>query len=114
MSSKDVKEFDSHAVVPQLGYRDVDHYWTDASAVHLSHEITIPTLALSAMDDPMCSAKGCPREQSLLGEGLVVAVTRRGGHLGFSEGLWPPGESWMDRVALDWFDSCRLMKDVSK
>ena len=113
MSAKDTKEFDSHAVVPAHGYRDADHYWTDSSAVHNAKGITIPTLAISADDDPICSSKGCPITPDKIGEGLVVARTKSGGHLAFAEGFWPPCVSWMDRATLDWLDCCLHVREES-
>lgn len=36
---------------------------------------------------------------------LVIAQTRSGGHVAFSEGFFPGRASWMERVTLDWFDA---------
>jgi predicted alpha/beta-fold hydrolase len=47
---------------------------------------------------------------------LVIAQTRSGGHVAFSEGIIPGSSSWMERVILDWFDAvdqARTMKDKS-
>lgn len=107
LKAKSVREFDHHAVVPVHGYDDVDHYYRDSSALHTSHSICIPTLAISAEDDPVCDHEGCPTKDEELGTGLVVAKTRTGGHVAFIEGLWlGTTRSWMDSVAIDWIDTC--------
>ena len=105
LKAETVREFDTHAVVPVYGYRDVDHYYETASAIRVAHAIVTPTLALCAADDPVCSALGVPQHDHEFGHGLAVTVTQRGGHVGFSTGVWGT-ESWMDRVVVDWLVSC--------
>ncbi len=113
-----MSEFDQHAVVPVHGFDSVDHYYTESSAIHRSHNITTLTLAISAEDDPVCSVDGCPtldnsnKNSSMhdghaeIGEGLVVVRTVVGGHLGFGCGFLPGVVSWMDQAAVDCLDSC--------
>ncbi len=105
LQSKTVREFDHYAVVPVHGYRDVDHYYNDSSAINTAHTITIPTLVLSAADDPVCTIKGSPTDANSIGEGVVIAVTRTGGHVVFANGLFLTTRSWMDESALEWFQS---------
>jgi len=102
-SAKNIREFDHAAVVPVMGFRDVEHYYTESSACRVSMRITTPTVALSAEDDPVCSVEGCPVTQDALGPGLVVVQTRKGGHVSFMEGVTPTSRGWMDTVAVEWF-----------
>jgi predicted alpha/beta-fold hydrolase len=102
-AAKNIREFDAAAVVPVMGYRDVNHYYTEASACHVSHAISTPTLALSSQDDPVCSVDGCPTALEVLGPGLVVVQTKKGGHVSFIDGLIPSSKGWMDAVAVEWF-----------
>lgn len=102
-TAKNVYDFDNSAVVPVMGYRDVDHYYEESSACLVSSSITTPTLALSAADDPVCSIEGCPVSQEALGPGLVVVQTRKGGHVSFMDGVVPTSKGWMDAVAVEWF-----------
>jgi len=104
MSSINVREFDTEAVVPQFGYRDVDHYYTDSSAGRVSNKISTPTVAIIADDDPVCSSEGCP-EPHQLGPGLVVVRTSYGGHVAFGQDWYPGRESWAHHVALEWFET---------
>ena len=82
------------------GYESLEDYYVDSSAAYSSHNITVPTLAISAEDDPVC----CHSASSLdyLGPGLVIVKTLTGGHLGFVEGLLSP-TGWIERVASEWF-----------
>ena len=107
LNSKNVSEFDHHAVVPVHGFDDVDHYYTESSACRRAHNIVTPTLAISADDDPVCSVEGCPSIVDEFGPGLVIVRTVVGGHVGFGTGFLPGVESWMDTAAGDWFDACQ-------
>ena len=84
--------------------------------------LATPCLALSALDDPVCSHKGIPRDTRLaagstertvechmLGPGLVTAVTASGGHVAFGEGSLLRGgmcRSYMERVGYEWLHAC--------
>ena len=48
-----------------------------ASPLQYAHRITVPTLAINAVDDPVCSHDGCP-EGDQLGPGLAMVTTRIG------------------------------------
>ena len=102
-NARNVREFDAAAVVPVMGYRDVDHYYTESSACRVSTNITVPTISLSSADDPVCSIGGCPTSPDKLGPGLVIVQTKRGGHVSFIDGIIPSSNGWMDRVAVEWF-----------
>jgi len=121
LSAKNVKEFDYHAIVGmrQLhGFETVDDYYTASSAIHISHKIVTPTLALSSDNDPVCAARGCP-EEGELGEGLVIARTKRGGHVAFPSSssrehspfsyllnfIGFGTASWVDELAVEWFEN---------
>eukprot|EP01041_Mallomonas_annulata_P002809 gene2809-5527_t len=120
LMAKDITAFDTISI-QTYGYNSVEEYYTDASACRVSHHITIPTLAISAADDPVCCVTGCPdlhpnpsqgTDGTVLipgqvGPGLVVVKTNLGGHLGFAEGLLPFRDSWVDEVALEWFAAIR-------
>lgn len=101
--AQNVRQFDHAAVVPVMGYADVDEYYTESSACRVSANITTPTVALSSLDDPVCSAEGCPTSQEQLGPGLVVVQTKKGGHVSFMSGLLSTSRGWMDDVAVEWF-----------
>eukprot|EP00049_Salpingoeca_infusionum_P027300 m.31547 g.31547 ORF g.31547 m.31547 type:complete len:411 (-) comp9430_c0_seq1:290-1522(-) len=113
LGARTLIEFDATAVVPVFGFRDVREYHTQSSACRLANNIFVPTLAISALDDPICSALGCPSDQDPaqadMGPGLVVAKTRTGGHVAFSEGLLPTTKTWMERIIVGWFDAYRAV-----
>jgi len=100
-----VREFDAAAIVRQYGYKDVDDYYLASSPRLVAHNIAVPTVALTAGDDPVCSAAGVPAADKL-GPGLVSVQSDYGGHVAFGEGVLGTS-SWQDRVVLDWIDAVR-------
>jgi predicted alpha/beta-fold hydrolase len=123
-------------IVQLHGFPDVEAYYHSMSSAYVAKHVTVPTLAISAEDDPCCTIEGCPdinrhvsrhhahahrhpsetkgkaEEESIscsdnLGSGLVVVRTAVGGHLGFMESLLDPRADWTDRVAIQWFNQFR-------
>lgn len=83
-------EFDDVFTAPLHGFRNVDDYWTRASAKpHLS-SIRIPALALNARNDPFVPAQSLPRPQDV-GAHVTLWQPAHGGHVGFAHGRWPTG-----------------------
>jgi abhydrolase domain-containing protein 1/3 len=52
LKSKTIKEFDSSFTSIHFGYGDVDNYYDQATLHNKLHRIKVPTLCLSAADDP--------------------------------------------------------------
>lgn len=52
LQSKTIKEFDSHFTSIHFGYGDVTNYYKHATLHNKLHKIKVPTLCLSAADDP--------------------------------------------------------------
>ncbi len=78
-----VREFDSRYTAPHNGFRDVDDYYTRASAAPLLGSIRIPTLAIHALDDPLVPAEPLQRAHVLDNPWIVRLLPRHGGHVGF-------------------------------
>ena len=55
---KTLREFDSAYTAKQSGYKDVNAYYADASIHDKLHKIEVPTLCLSAGDDPLQPYEG--------------------------------------------------------
>ena len=102
--------FDAALTVPAWGFEDVDHYYAAESAAPLAGHVpaSVPTLALTAADDPLVPAGVV--EALPDAPGLTKYVARGGGHLGFiarrpaAAGHAPPDPDrrWMDWRVVDW------------
>ncbi|XP_069703018.1 phospholipase ABHD3-like [Periplaneta americana] len=104
LKSKTVRDFDSSYTAKQFGYRDANHYYSDASMHDKLHKIEIPLLSLSAGDDPVQPLAAIPIEEASKSKYVAIAVTTRGGHIGFLEGILPfTYEDYMSRVFTQYF-----------
>lgn len=101
LAANDLYAFDNVVTAPLHGYRDTDDYWDRASARHVMHDITVPTLVLNARNDPFLPGKYLPTSAA---DVVTLEYTDRGGHVGFAVG-GPPGRlDWLPRRILKFFD----------
>ena len=78
-----LREFDDAFTAPSFGYRDADDYYHQASALRVVAAIRVPTLILTAQDDPFV-AFGAFRDPGVAGNPqITVAAPSRGGHCAF-------------------------------
>jgi predicted alpha/beta-fold hydrolase len=85
------------------GFLNADDYWTKCSARQFLHAITVPTLLLSAKDDPFLTEAAFPFSEAENNPHLTLEVPARGGHLGFLDGQG----SWIGRRIPE-FLSCEI------
>jgi len=87
-------------------WRDVDHYYEDASCLFRLHDVHVPTLLLNALDDPLVPQELLHEaiERASSNQNLAVAVTDVGGHLGHASGfLVPTRKSFAEEVIGEFF-----------
>ncbi len=94
-------DFDDQFTAPRAGYVDAADYYRQNSAAQFVPAIRVPTLILSARDDPMVpphllESLACPAEVSLhLSEG--------GGHLGYiTQREHAADRRWLDAQVVAW------------
>jgi predicted alpha/beta-fold hydrolase len=96
-----VRQFDEAYTAPAFGFRDATDYYYRAAALRLVDRIRVPTLIVSAKDDPFVPP-GQFDEPAVTGNPAITRViTEHGGHCGFVEDL--PGQDdgyWAERVAI--------------
>ncbi|MBB3214650.1 hypothetical protein FHW67_003972 [Herbaspirillum sp. Sphag1AN] len=94
LSARDLYTFDNIVTAPLHGYANTEDYWDRASAKHILHDITVPTLVLNARNDPFLPERYLPQSAS---NAVQLEYPQHGGHVGFAVGA-PPG-------SLDWLPS---------
>lgn len=82
-------QFDDAATAPLHGFAGADDYYRRSSSGPLLPGIRIPTLLVSARDDPFVPATAIPHDAIASSGWLTGAITRRGGHVGFIAGRLP-------------------------
>jgi len=101
LAARDLHAFDNVVTAPLHGYRDTDDYWHRASARHVLHDITVPTLVLNARNDPFLPGEHLPASASAA---VTLEYPAQGGHVGFPAG-GPPGRiDWLPQRILRHID----------
>jgi uncharacterized protein len=101
LGARDLYAFDNVVTAPLHGYKDTDDYWHRASARHVLHEITVPTLVLNARNDPFLPGEHLPATAS---KAVTLEYPEEGGHVGFAVGPFPGRIDWLPRRMLQFFD----------
>ena len=98
-------EYDRAVTAPLNGFKDERDYWTRASSAPFLRRIRLPTLLVSALDDPIVPADALP-DPAELPPAVHAEFVPRGGHAAFLEGRWPwRVESWAERRAVEFLAS---------
>jgi len=85
----------------------VDQYHEHASAVHVLHRISRRTLVVHAADDPIVPAAAMPLAAMAANPHIVTAITRHGGHMGYTAGVTPLAHTWTDRLLVHFLNHVR-------
>uniref|UniRef100_A0A8C5HH38 Phospholipase ABHD3 n=1 Tax=Gouania willdenowi TaxID=441366 RepID=A0A8C5HH38_GOUWI len=96
--SRTIKEFDERFTSLMFGYKSCTDYYRDASPDKKLPDTVVPILCLNAADDPFSPQNAFPVSivQSL--PNVALLLTAHGGHIAFLQGLFPRGESYMERL----------------
>ncbi len=82
---RSIREFDDAYTAPFHGFKDASDYYHRARAMRVIDKISIPTLIITAADDPFVPP-GPFREPAVVrNRNITVMVTPSGGHCGFVE-----------------------------
>lgn len=94
-------EFDDWYTAPVSGFGDAANYYRQSSALGFLPQVELPTLILTARNDPLVASG--PLESARLPSNVSTLVTPGGGHLGFlARRGSDPDARWMDWRVVDW------------
>ena len=94
-------EFDDRFTAPLNGFRDAEDYYQRCSAKPLLPNIRIPTLILTAADDPLVPS--AMFDDVNTPDCIQLLKTPHGGHMGYvGRGGVDPDRRWMDWRIVDW------------
>ena len=80
---RSVREFDDVITAPHCGYRDADDYYERASAARVMHRIAVPTLILTAQDDPFVPVASFQSPGITKNQNIQFYAPEHGGHCSF-------------------------------
>lgn len=95
-----LRAFDDHYTAPLNGFRDATEYYARASSFPLIPAIQMPSLILTARDDPFIDVG--PYETLPNRPPLDIQIVPHGGHLGFLGSDGRGGIRWMERHVVRW------------
>jgi predicted alpha/beta-fold hydrolase len=97
-----VREFDRTFTAPHFGFADENDYYHRASAMRIVDRIRVPTLVITAEDDPFVPSRPF-REPQLAGNPSVTTIVcAHGGHCAFIGAPAPEDDGyWAERVIVD-------------
>lgn len=100
-----LRGYDDAVTAPHAGFRDADDYYAHSSAGPYLHQVRLPTLLLSGLDDPMIPGAVVQHFVDGNGNGLLrPELHATGGHVGFVARSAAPGRFWAAERVLDFLD----------
>ena len=90
-------EFDDQFTAPRSGFRDADDYYQQCSSEQFLATIRVPTLILTARNDPLIPIE--PFERLALPVNVQLHIAEGGGHLGYRDSSTV---NWLQTQLLDW------------
>jgi predicted alpha/beta-fold hydrolase len=92
--------FDDLYTAPCWEFNDAVDYYRRASSLPFIERITVPTLILTARDDPFIAVE--PFERLKVPDNITLRILPRGGHLGFIGWDGAGGFRWAERCIVEW------------
>jgi predicted alpha/beta-fold hydrolase len=92
--------FDEHYTAPRCGFAGAVDYYQRVSIASLLARIAVPTLILTARDDPFIAVE--PFEKATLSAQVALRIVAQGGHIGFVGPDGAGGIRWGERRMVDW------------
>ena len=83
---------------PAWGVGGKEGYWEHSSAGRVISSVCRPTLIIHSEDDPICPLEAMPLAEMTANAHIITALTRHGGHMGYTAGLSPLTHTWTDRL----------------
>ncbi|MES2658610.1 MAG: alpha/beta fold hydrolase [Verrucomicrobiota bacterium] len=98
------QEFDDRYTAPIHGFKDAEDYWARNSSRQFLPSIALPTLLISALNDPFLGPGCYPHEEAASSEFFHFESPATGGHVGFTP-FGNGGEYWSETRALEFLGS---------
>lgn len=95
-------DFDDVATAPLHGFTDAADYYARSSSIRFVGRIAVPTLCISATDDPFLPPEVLPIVKEQASGKVELRVTDCGGHVGFIGGMPWKCEYWAEELAVRW------------
>jgi hypothetical protein len=102
---RSLREFDNKIVARYCGFRDADDYYYSVASARVIDRIRIPTLILSAGDDPFIRILPETRKVILANPTIDFVETRHGGHCAYLSRDAGEDTHWAEATVIRYFQS---------
>lgn len=108
---KDLREFDEAYTAPISGFKNRADYYAICSAKDHLKQIKIPTVLITAKDDPFVNVEDYLNAE--LSASTILHIEEHGGHMGYLSARGLGFERWLDRALRNYLElaSVKLIKD---
>jgi len=103
LNSKNFLDFDNYFTAPVNGFKDANDYWKRNSCNQFLEGIQIPSLLVTAADDPFLSESCIPLKEARNNKHFHLEVTKYGGHVGYNSNFENGSGFWLERRVIDFF-----------
>lgn len=107
---RSIWEFDDRYTAPLFGFGTAENYYRTQSAQNFLRDVRIPTLIVTAKDDPLVPFEIFNNPSLKANGAITLAATEHGGHLGFLAKKAP--RFWVEQFVLQWLD--RILHNQAK
>jgi predicted alpha/beta-fold hydrolase len=105
-----IRAFDDRYTAPHHGFKDASDYYYRASAMRVIDRIAIPTLIVTAEDDPFVPAEPFRDPRVTRNANIATVITAHGGHCGFICEATEDDGYWAERTVVEFLS--RRMANV--
>jgi uncharacterized protein len=112
-SVRSVRDFDDVMTARYCGFRDAADYYAQCSALKVAGKIRVPTLIVTAQDDPFVPFVSFSDPELTRNPSIRVIAPQQGGHCAFISCY--PGEArfWAEACVMDCFSQHESRRAVS-
>jgi predicted alpha/beta-fold hydrolase len=90
----ELRRLDEAFTAPAGGFKDRAHYYSSCSAHQFLKDIKVPTVIITAKDDPFVCSKDY--QMAALSENAILHLEEHGGHMGYLTQSGASFERWLD------------------
>ena len=108
---EDLRDFDQRYTAPLGGFKDRDDYYKTCSAKQYLKDINIPTVIITADDDPFVSVQDY--REANYSPMTVLHIEKHGGHMGYLMKKGLGCERWLDLALGTYLEKLTLSSDTA-
>jgi predicted alpha/beta-fold hydrolase len=102
---RSIREFDHKIVARYCGFSSADDYYYCAASARVVDRIAVPTLILSAQDDPFIRLTAGTRARLLANPHITFVESRHGGHCAFLSRRSADGIHWAEATVVRYLEA---------